>query len=78
MSSQNAVLRIERGQADAAELAALTAVLLALLGARGEAAGGAADRGAGGGPDGAGSSWWRRPGEFVPPGSWAGGASSGS
>lgn len=61
MSSGETVLRVERGQADEAELAALTAVLLALGRAREGADDGRAD---------VGSSWWRRPEGFVPPGSW--------
>lgn len=62
MSRGEAVLRVERGRADDAELAALTAVLLALHRAREksddelEAV--------------VASSWWRRPEGFVPPGSW--------
>ncbi|MET7519852.1 acyl-CoA carboxylase epsilon subunit [Streptomyces sp. NPDC005480] len=62
MSRSEAVLRVERGRADDAELAALTAVLLALHRAREK-------------PDGeleavVASSWWRGPEGFVPPGSW--------
>jgi hypothetical protein len=61
MSRGETVLRVERGQADETELAALAAVLLAFSRAR---------EGADDGPADTGSSWWRRPEGFVPPGSW--------
>ncbi|MFI5661883.1 acyl-CoA carboxylase subunit epsilon [Streptomyces sp. NPDC051684] len=56
-----ALLRIERGEPDEVELAALTAVLLMIGCARGatEVL-----------PEGVGSSGWEAPRGFVAPGSW--------
>ncbi|MGP4013543.1 acyl-CoA carboxylase epsilon subunit [Streptomyces sp. 4N124] len=61
MESGEALLRVERGQVSDEELAALTAVLLALYGAGQEMR----DE-----PPVAGCRWWRRPDAYAAPGSW--------
>ncbi|MGD6755233.1 acyl-CoA carboxylase subunit epsilon [Streptomyces sp. BH105] len=58
---RTALLRIERGEADEAELAALTAVLLMIGRSRGAAEAVAWD---------VGSAGWETPRGFVAPGSW--------
>ncbi|MDG9721003.1 acyl-CoA carboxylase epsilon subunit [Streptomyces sp. DH24] len=62
MEGAEAVLRVERGQAGEEELAALTAVLLALR------AGGRAEPEQP--PTTLGWSWWKRPEHYEPPRSW--------
>lgn len=61
MGNDKPMLRVERGQADAEELAALAVVLLALQGA-GEEQPETSHRGGSGG--------WRSPGVYKAPGSW--------
>jgi hypothetical protein len=62
MDGTEAVLRVVRGQANEVELAALTAVLLALR--AGEQEEGEEP------PAAAGSPWWKLPGSYAAPGSW--------
>ncbi|OWA01047.1 hypothetical protein B9W68_30415 [Streptomyces sp. CS227] len=62
MESREAVFRVERGQADAAELAAVAAVLLAVSRNRGPVVSRRRAR--------AGSSWWRSAGGYRSPASW--------
>jgi hypothetical protein len=61
MNSKEALFRVERGQADEAELAALATVLLALL---------TGGRTALGPPPAAPTRWWRQPDAYTAPGSW--------
>ncbi|MDL5205379.1 acyl-CoA carboxylase subunit epsilon [Streptomyces sp. ALI-76-A] len=66
MGNGEPTLRVERGQASAAELAVLTVVLLALRGGREQ-------------PERAlGSDWWRRPDTYKAPCSWQRRGSSGA
>ncbi|MEU5182075.1 acyl-CoA carboxylase subunit epsilon [Streptomyces longwoodensis] len=72
MEGAHTVLRVERGRAGAEELAAVTAVLLALR-ARDQAHGEPQDNLAVQAPDGppaADRSWWASVQDFTPPGSW--------
>ncbi|MEU3290666.1 acyl-CoA carboxylase subunit epsilon [Streptomyces longwoodensis] len=72
MEGAHTVLRVERGRAGAEELAAVTAVLLALR-AGDQAHSGPQDALAGRTPDGppaAEWSWWASVPDFTPPGSW--------
>ncbi|MFF3847824.1 acyl-CoA carboxylase epsilon subunit [Streptomyces sp. NPDC002328] len=62
MEHARALLRVERGQAREEELAALTAVLLALR-SRAPAAEGTR-------PPAAAPRWWSRPDDYAAPGSW--------
>ncbi|MCX5338453.1 MULTISPECIES: acyl-CoA carboxylase epsilon subunit [unclassified Streptomyces] len=64
MGNGKPMLRVERGQADAEELAALAVVLLALQGA-GEEQPETSRRGGSGCSGG-----WRSPGVYKAPGSW--------
>ncbi|POX44140.1 hypothetical protein C3489_36980 [Streptomyces sp. Ru71] len=61
MESAENLLRVERGQADEDELAALTAVLMALR-ARGRAE---PEQ-----PPTLGWNWWKQAREYAAPGSW--------
>lgn len=61
MERAETMLRVERGQASEEDLAALTAVLLALRGS-GQAA---RDK-----PSMTASPWWRRSNDYAAPGSW--------
>lgn len=61
MSDTEAVLRVERGQANEEEVAALTAVLLALR------AGGREEPEE---PSAVGRPWWKLPEGYATPGSW--------
>jgi hypothetical protein len=61
MNSGEALFRVERGQVDEAELAALTMVLLALL---------AGGRPAPGPAPAAGMRWWRTPAAYAAPDGW--------
>ncbi|MFJ4873577.1 acyl-CoA carboxylase epsilon subunit [Streptomyces sp. NPDC088757] len=61
MKGVEPVLRIERGQVSEDELAALTAVLLAIQHTRRPVEAETAR---------AGSRWWRRSAEYLAPGSW--------
>lgn len=61
MKSGDALLRVECGNPDAIELAALAAVLYALQ---------AAGEGAGEASSASGPRWWRRPDAYASPHSW--------
>ncbi|NKQ28663.1 acyl-CoA carboxylase subunit epsilon [Streptomyces galbus] len=72
MEGAHTVLRVERGRAGAEELAAVTAVLLALR-AQGQAYGEPQDGLPGGTPEGLPAperAWWAPVQDFTPPGSW--------
>ncbi|MFD3925529.1 acyl-CoA carboxylase epsilon subunit [Streptomyces sp. NPDC058614] len=61
MESAEALIRVERGRADEAELAAVVAVLLAAR---------AGARRAGGEPAADGTRWWREADGYAAPGGW--------
>lgn len=65
MGDAEAVLRVERGQVSEEELAALTAVLLALRAGGSEEPEGPAEE-----QPGVGSPWWNMPEGYAAPGSW--------
>ncbi|MEU3506464.1 acyl-CoA carboxylase subunit epsilon [Streptomyces longwoodensis] len=69
MEGAHTVLRVERGRAGAEELAAVTAVLLALR-ARDQAHSEPQEGPALDGPPAADRSWWASVQDFTPPGSW--------
>ncbi|GHD49635.1 hypothetical protein GCM10010335_59330 [Streptomyces galbus] len=72
MEGAHTVLRVERGRAGAEELAAVTAVLLALR-AQGQAHGEPQDGLPGGAPEGPPAperAWWAPVQDFTAPGSW--------